>query len=105
MSRRSRKAAADPNRGPRFRARRMGLGVRSDRLGLPERVVFRMPWVEDGTEDPDCGWDVLDARLAAALEAFVSERMWGGQRWQDIRISGWTALEISAAAATVMAEL
>lgn len=89
------------DRGPRFRCRRVGLSVP---VRLPESVARRLPWIEDGTEQPACDWELLETRLAEALEAHLVEWLRAGGTglpW----VSGWSAPEIERALATARAQV
>lgn len=90
--------------GPRFRSKRVGLGIRGDELGLPAEVVARLPWIEDGTESPP-DWHELGALLRAALEARVRGHLERGGDWRDLLLAGWSAAEIRTAVRNVRADL
>lgn len=98
-----RPAPANPNRGPKFRCRRVALGVCGSELEIPADVVSRLPWIEDGTEDPICGWHLLDVALRVHLIRIVGDHMWGGGEWSSLWFAGWNPLEIREASEAVIA--
>lgn len=89
--------------GPLFRCRRVGLGISAAELVIPVRVQGRMPWIEDGTEDPECGWAELQSALYKALDRIVNDHLWGGGSSETLRFAGWTVNEIRESASAVMA--
>lgn len=69
-----------------------------DRVGLAPIDLLR---AEEHAQAPACGWAVLESALLAALEERVREALAAGVRWQDMRLPGFSAVEIRAAAETV----
>lgn len=83
------------------RAKRMALDLDVYELGLPLDVAGRLPWVEDGTEDPACGWPALHSALYQALGMYVRGHVAMGGDWRALRLNPWSYAEIRDAAAAM----
>lgn len=88
-------------RGARCRAKRVALGLGRESAAWlvgGTRPVGLLLRVEAGEAEPPLGWGVLEGRLLEALEAHVGRELAAGRTWQEIRVPGWSAAEIRAAA-------
>lgn len=93
--------------GPIFRARRVGLGLRGNEIGLPRSVWARLHRIEDGDEDPDCGWELLRQRIYAALIRRVTDHVKRGGNLAQLfdQVRGWPSYTLWAEYVTAKADL
>lgn len=88
-------------RGSLFRCRRAdGLQVNAQQVVdlVPGLTPIALLKAEDGDREPPGGWARLDAALDRLLEDRVREHLATGATWDELRLPGWTADEIRAAA-------
>jgi hypothetical protein len=89
----------------RFRARRAVL--EPIELAIPPAVRARLLWIEDGTEEPACGWVVLEAALVEALERWLMARaeQIRAEGLASVKLGVWKWEDIEAAWKTAQARL